>query len=137
MILLRRPCVFWKFRLSLCEETEYGDMLWLTDKDVERLRPCFSVSHGQRRINDRLVLIVIVFVYRHGLSGHDAPRGYGPHNTLYDHRKCCGDMGNFHTDNGWPVYCEDRPSDHHDCCNFSQSTPHGLHSPVKKGIKSW
>ncbi len=40
---------------------------------------------GLKRVNDHRVLSGIVHVIRHGVQWKDAPSGYGPHETLYDH----------------------------------------------------
>jgi transposase len=67
-----------------------SDLLWLTDEQMERLRPFFPKSHGKPRVDDRRVLSGIVFVNRNGLrwraaDGHDrrdlpegAPHGIEP-----------------------------------------------------------
>ncbi len=44
-----------------------SDLYWLTDEQVERLRPFFPNSHGKPRVDDRRVLSGIVFVNRNGL----------------------------------------------------------------------
>lgn len=51
----------------LCKETEMSDLFWLTDEQVERLRPFFPKSHGRPRVDDRQVLGGIVFVNRNCL----------------------------------------------------------------------
>ena len=56
-----------------------SDLFWLTDEQVERLRPFFPKSHGKPRVDDRRVLSGIVFVNRNGLRWRDAPSAYGPH----------------------------------------------------------
>lgn len=61
-----------------------SDLFWLTDAQMERLRPYFPKSHGQPRVNDRRVLSGIIFINRNGLRWRDAPREYGPHKTLYN-----------------------------------------------------
>lgn len=50
-----------------------SDLYWLTDDQIERLRPYFPKSHGKPRVNDRRVLSGIVFVDRNGLRWRDAP----------------------------------------------------------------
>jgi len=40
---------------------------------VERLRPFFPRSHGKPQVDDRRVLIGIVFVNRNGLRWRDTP----------------------------------------------------------------
>ena len=72
-----------------------SDLYWLTDEQMERLRPYFPKSHGKSRVDDRRVLSGIVFVNRNGLRWRDAPREYGPHKTLYNRWKRWGDMGVF------------------------------------------
>ncbi len=62
---------------------------------MERLRPYFPKSHGVPRVDDRRVLIGIIFVNRNGLRWRDAPREYGPHKTLYNRWKRWSDMGVF------------------------------------------
>ncbi|WP_163414144.1 transposase, partial [Escherichia coli] len=48
-------------------------LFWLTDEQIERLRPFFPKSHGRPRVDDRRVLSGIVFVNRNGLRWRDAP----------------------------------------------------------------
>jgi transposase len=54
-----------------------SDLFWLTDEQMERLRPFFPQSHGKPRVDDRRVLSGIVFVNRNGLRWRDAPSAYG------------------------------------------------------------
>ena len=61
-----------------------SDLYWLTDEQMERLRPFFPKSHSKPRVDDRRVLSGIVFVNRNGLRWRDAPSAYGPHKTLYN-----------------------------------------------------
>ncbi|WP_310103610.1 IS5 family transposase [Sphingomonas sp. BE138] len=72
-----------------------SDLFWLTDEQIERLRPFFPKSHGRLRVDDRRVLSGIVFVNRNGLRWRDAPGAYGPHKTLYDRWKRRGEAGVF------------------------------------------
>jgi putative transposase len=57
---------------------------WLSDEQVERLRPHFPKPRGKPRVDDRRVLSGILFVLRNGLRWQDAPAVYGPHKTLYN-----------------------------------------------------
>ncbi len=57
---------------------------WLTDKQVERLRPHFPKARGKPRVDDHQVLSGILHVLRNGLRWRDAPAIYGPHKTLYN-----------------------------------------------------
>ena len=61
-----------------------SDLFWLTDAQMERLRPYFPKSHGKPRVDDKRVLSGIIFINRNGLRWRDAPREYGPHKTLYN-----------------------------------------------------
>lgn len=54
------------------------DLFWLTNEQIERLRPFFPKSHDKPRVDDRRVLSGIVFVNRNGLRWRDAPSAYGP-----------------------------------------------------------
>lgn len=61
-----------------------SDLFWLTDAQMERLRPFFPLSHGVPRVDNRRALSGIIFVNRNGLRGRDAPVEYGPSKTLYN-----------------------------------------------------
>jgi putative transposase len=56
----------------------------LTEAQMRRIEPFFPISRELRRVDDRRVIRGIVYVIRNGLQ-KDAPRGYGPHKTLYNH----------------------------------------------------
>ena len=72
-----------------------SNLFWLTDEQMERLKPFFPKSHGKPRVDDRRVLSGIIFINRNGLRWCDAPREYGPPKTLYNRWKRWGDMGIF------------------------------------------
>ncbi len=61
-----------------------SDLLWLTEPQMECLRPFFPKPHGRLRVDDRRVLNSIIFIIRNGLRWRDVPREYGPHKTLYN-----------------------------------------------------
>ncbi len=61
-----------------------GGQFWLTDEQVERLRPHFPKARGKPRVDDRRVLSGILHVLRNGLRWQDAPTAYGPPKTLYN-----------------------------------------------------
>lgn len=61
-----------------------SNLFWLTEAQIERLKPFFPRSHGVPRVDDRRVLSGIIFVNRNGLRWRDAPAVYGPHKTLYN-----------------------------------------------------
>ena len=60
------------------------DLLWLSDDQLDRIKPYFPLSHGVPRVDDHRVVSGIVFVIKNGLRWRDAPREYGPHRTLYN-----------------------------------------------------
>ena len=61
-----------------------GDLYWLTDAQMERLKLFFPLSHGVPRVDDKRVLSGIIFINRNGLRWRDAPAEYGPPKTLYN-----------------------------------------------------
>jgi len=61
-----------------------SDLFLLSTAQMQRIAPFFPLSHGVPRVDDRRVISGIVYVIRHGLQWKDAPRGYGPHKTLYN-----------------------------------------------------
>jgi transposase len=61
-----------------------SDLFWLTDAQMERIKPFFPLSHGVPRVDDKKVLSGIIFINRNGLRWRDAPAAYGPHKTLYN-----------------------------------------------------
>ena len=56
----------------------------LSDRQMARIALYFPLSHGVARVDDRRVVSGIVYVIEHGLQWKDAPKGYGPHKTLYN-----------------------------------------------------
>lgn len=59
--------------------------LWLLSKaQMRRIEPFFPLSHGIPRVDDRRVVSGIIYVIKHGLMWRDAPKGYGPHKTVYN-----------------------------------------------------
>ena len=61
-----------------------SNLFWLTEAQMDRLRPLFPKSHGRPRVDDLRVLSGIIFIIRNGLRWCDAPAAYGPHKTLYN-----------------------------------------------------
>jgi transposase len=61
-----------------------ADLFWLTDAQMERLKPFFPPSHGVPRVDDKRVLSGIIFINRNGLRWRDAPAEYGPHKTRHN-----------------------------------------------------
>ena len=72
-----------------------GEVFWLTEAQMERLRPFFPKARGRARVDDRRVLSGIIYVNRGGLMWKDAPAAYGPPKTLYNRWKRWGRMGVF------------------------------------------
>ena len=78
-----------------------SDLYWLTDEQMERLRPHFPRSHGKPSVDDRRVLSGIIFVNRNGLRWRDAPAAYGPHKTLYNRWKRWSEAGAWASSASW------------------------------------
>jgi transposase len=74
-----------------------SDLFWLSEAQVERLRPFFPKSRGKPRVDDRRVLSGIIYIQRNGLMWKLAPRDYGPPKTLYNRWKRWSRMGVFAT----------------------------------------
>ena len=72
-----------------------SELYWLTNAQMERLRPFFPKSRGRPRVDDRRVLSGIIFIQRNGLMWKHAPRDYGPPKTLYNRWKRWSRMGVF------------------------------------------
>jgi len=60
------------------------DLLLLSEAQMRRIEPCFPLSHGIARVDDRRVLSGILFVIRNGLRWRDVPAAYGPPKTIYN-----------------------------------------------------
>ena len=54
-----------------------SDLFWLSKAQMRRIEPCFPLSHGVPRVDDRRVISGIIFVIRNGLRWRDAPKDYG------------------------------------------------------------
>jgi len=61
-----------------------SDLFWLSEAQMRQIEPCFPLSHGVPRVDDRRVISGIIFVIRNGLRWRDAPKDYGPHKTIYN-----------------------------------------------------
>ena len=62
-------------------------LYWLSEAQMDRLRPNFSKSRGRLRVDDLRVLSGIIFINRNGLRWCEAPSEYGPPKTLYNRWK--------------------------------------------------
>ena len=72
-----------------------SNLFWLTDAQMARPEPVFPKSHGKPRVDDRRGLPGIICIDRNGLRWCDAPREYGPHQTLSNRRKRWSEKGVF------------------------------------------
>ena len=61
-----------------------SDLIWLSEAQMEWIKPYFPLSHGVPRVDDRRVISGIIFVIRNGCRWRDAPSDYGPHKTIYN-----------------------------------------------------
>ena len=61
-----------------------SDHYWLSEAQLNRIKPYFPRSHGVPRVDDRRVLSGIIHVLKRGLQWRDVPNEYGPHKTLYN-----------------------------------------------------
>lgn len=66
------------------EGTTQQELFWLTEAQMERLRPFLPLSRGKPRVDDLRVLSGIIYVNRNRLRWRDAPATYGPSRTLYN-----------------------------------------------------
>ena len=62
---------------------------------MARLAPYFPKSHSKPPVDNRPVLVGIIFINRNGLRWCDAPRGYEPPKTVYNRWKRWSDKGIF------------------------------------------
>lgn len=69
-----------------------SNLYWLSEAQMEHLRPYFPKSRGRVRVDDRRVLSGIIFINLNGLRWRDVPAEYGPPKTLYNR---WSDMGVF------------------------------------------
>lgn len=61
-----------------------SQLFYLSAEQLERIKPYFPLSHGVPRVDDLRIISGIIYVIKRGLQWKDAPRGYGPHKTLYN-----------------------------------------------------
>ena len=72
-----------------------SNLFWLSEAQMDRLRPFFPKSHGKPRVDDRRVFSGITFINRNGLRWFDAPKDNGPAKTLYNRWKRWSENGIF------------------------------------------
>ena len=73
------------------------ELYWLTEAQLDRLRPFFPTSRGQPGVDDRRVLSGIIFIQRNGLMRKPAPSAHGPPKTLNNRWKRWSRPGVFAT----------------------------------------
>ena len=72
-----------------------NDHFWLTQEQLDRIKPHFPLSHGVPRVDDLRVVSGIIHVIKRGLQWRDAPAAYGPPKTLYNRFVRWSRMGVF------------------------------------------
>ena len=72
-----------------------SDHYWLTQTQLDRIKPHFPLSHGIPRVDDLRVVSGIIHVIKRGLQWRDAPAEYGPSKTLYNRFVRWSRMGVF------------------------------------------
>ena len=72
-----------------------SDLFWLTEEQLERMRPHFPEGRGRPRVDDRRVLSGIIHVNRNRLRWGEAPADYGPPKTLHTRWKRWSEKGVF------------------------------------------
>jgi len=87
-----------------------ADHYWLTENQLERIKPYFPRSHGKPRVDDRRVISGTIHVIRNGLRWRDAPEVYGPHKTIYNRFVRWSRMGVFDCILSGLVACEEEPN---------------------------
>ena len=60
------------------------DLYWLTEEQLNTIKPYFPLSRGVPRVDDLRVVSGIIHVLKRGLQWRDAPEAYGPYKTLYN-----------------------------------------------------
>jgi transposase len=69
---------------SLCSGGFDGLFVFLNEEQMARISPYFPLAHVIQRIEDRRADSGIGYVIRNVLQWKDAPKTYGPHETLYN-----------------------------------------------------
>ena len=110
-----------------------SDLIWLSEAQMRRIEPCFPLSHGVARVNERRVIRGIMFVIRNGLRWRDAPKEYGPHKTIYNRSSTGAGWG-------WPPrgtasQSDDRTTDPEGKMHHREVSQTGPFQPV--GIESY
>lgn len=86
-----------------------SDLFWLSEAQVERLRPFFPKSRGKPRVDDRRVLSGILYMQRNGLMWKYAPGDQGPPKPLCNRWKRWSRMDPRHAPQALDLMQEDLP----------------------------
>ena len=86
-----------------------SDLFLLSPAQMSKIAPFFPLSHGVPRVDDRRVVSGIVYVLKNGLQWKDAPKGYGPHKTLYNRFRRWTELGVFDNIFSHLAACEGPP----------------------------
>lgn len=71
------------------------DLIWLSEAQMRKIETYFLSSRGVLRVDDRRIILGIIFVIRNGLRWRDAPAEDGPHKTVYNRFIRLSRMGVF------------------------------------------
>ena len=61
-----------------------SDLIWLSDAQKRKIEQYFPRSYGIPRVDDRRIISGNIFILRNGLRWRDAPKDYGPPETIYN-----------------------------------------------------
>ena len=61
-----------------------SDLIWLSEAQMRKIEPYFSLPHGVPRGDGRRIIRGIIFILRNGLRWRDARKDYGPSKTIYN-----------------------------------------------------
>ena len=70
-------------------------LFWLSEEQLERIKPFFPKSRGVSRVDDRKVLSGSIYVHVTACALVDAPAAYGPYKTLYNRFRRWSEKGVF------------------------------------------
>lgn len=102
---------------DLIDEQPY----WLSEAQIERLKPFLPKSHGKARVDDRHVLSGIIFINRNGLCWCDARWEYGPAKDPLQPLEALERQRSLRPDHGGPDRRKCRTRDDHDRRDLSQA----------------
>ena len=101
-----------------------SELFLLSARQMARISPFFPLAHGVPRVDDRRVVSGIVYVIKQRPAWKDAPKGYGPHKTLYNRFIRWSRLGVFdRIFAALPARAQGRA--HHDRRDASESPSHG------------